>query len=148
MNGSESDSVFGQTIAVTNENFYCPAPALESPASPSTGWSGYGSIGQYQLRVSRLLTPGVATTLALAQDPDNGLKLSWAAPSTSGGGTTSYEAKVCLGAGQLQCTAPVTTGSMSATFPSLVPGQSNRGCERPRRTAVVGLRLECTAFRR
>ena len=105
---------------------YFAAVSGEAYLTPSTGWSGYGSIGQYRLRVSRQFTSGVAITLTLAQVPDDGLKLSWAAPSTSGGGTTSYEAKVCLGADQLQCTAPVTTGSLSATIPSLVPGQSYR----------------------
>lgn len=121
--GAVSASFDGSLAAGT----YFAAVSGEAYLTPSTGWSGYGSIGQYRVRVTRLFTPGVATALTLAQAPEDGLKLSWAAPSTSGGGTTSYEAKVCLGVDQVQCSTPLTTGVLSATFPSLVPGQSYRG---------------------
>ncbi len=115
---------------------YYLAVSGEAYLTPSTGWSGYGSIGQYRLSVNRLFTPGAATSLTLMQANDDGLALSWVAPSDTGGGTTSYEAKVCRSADQLQCSAPVTTGSLSATFPGLVRGQSYRGWVNVRNDAL------------
>lgn len=115
---------------------YYLAVSGEAYLTPSTGWSGYGSIGRYRLAVSRLFTPDVATSLTLMQANNDGLELSWVAPSDTGGGTTSYEAKVCRGADQLQCSAPVTAASLSATFPGLVRGQSYRGWVNVRNEAL------------
>lgn len=85
---------------------YYLAVSGEANLRPSGGWSGYGSIGEYRLGVSRLFTPEVATSLTLMEADNDGLALSWLAPSDGGGGTTSYEAKVCLGADKSQCSAP------------------------------------------
>ena len=106
--------------------FYA-AVSGEAYLTPSTGWSGYASIGQYRLGVSRVFAPGVATALSLSQAGDNRLTLSWAAPTINGGGTTSYEAKVCLTTDQAQCTASTSSGLLSSTFGGLQRGQSYRG---------------------
>ncbi len=116
---------------------YYVAVSGEAYLTPSSGWSGYGSIGQYRLGVTRLFIPEVATSLSLMQASDHGLALSWVATSDGGGGTTSYEAKVCRGADQLQCSAAVTTASLSATFPGLERGQSYRGWVNVRNEALA-----------
>ena len=81
-------------------------------------------------------TPKVARSLALFQAADDGLALSWLAPFDGGGGNTLYEAKVCLGADQSQCSAALITASLSATFPGLQRGQSYRGWVNVRNEAL------------
>ena len=115
---------------------YYLAVSGEGYLTPSSGWSGYGSVGQYHLGVYSLFTPEVAWSLALSQAADNGLALSWLAPSDGGGGNTSYEAKVCLGNDQLQCSAAVTTALLTAAFPGLQRGQSYRGWVNVRNEAL------------
>ncbi len=103
---------------------YYLAVSGEGYLGPISGWSGYGSIGQYELRVE--LPPSSPQNPVLTGSSATAL-LTWSPPSNLPGGSATYTSKLCLTSSPTTCTGSSVGSATNASFANLTPNTSYVG---------------------
>ena len=103
---------------------YYLAVSGEGYLGPISGWSGYGSIGQYELRLE--LPPSAPHNPVITGD-SFGAQRAWSPPTNPGGGAITYTSKLCLSLSPTTCTASSVGSATNATFTNLTPNTSYFG---------------------
>jgi hypothetical protein len=107
-------------------NTYYLTVSGEPYLGPLAGWSGYGSIGQYELRVDRLFAPTPPLNPTFVGFAPN-VSISWSPVMLPGGAPVSYTAKLCFYPAVTTCTSASVGAATSASFPNTTPGISYVG---------------------
>jgi hypothetical protein len=107
-------------------NTYYIVVSGEPYLGPLAGWSGYGSVGQYELRVERLFAPTPPQNPSFVGYAPS-VSISWSPSMFPGGAPVSYTAKLCLYPAVTTCTSATVGSATSASFPNTTPGLSYVG---------------------